>query len=101
MRQVTDDETEFIEKYCADYLSKFGLRQDLDDNRHYSIPELADLHGLTVPEFSSLLQGYTPLPRHWQDGLRGGALKELEYWRNQKLVMRQHKPAYMQYVYAH
>jgi len=101
MRQVTDDETEFIEKYCADYLSKFGLRQDLDDNRHYSIPELADLHGLTAPEFSTLLQGFTPLPHSWQDGLRGWQLKMMAYWREHQPVMRQHKPAHMQYVYAH
>ena len=101
MRQVTDEDTEFIEKYCADYLSKFGLRQDLDDNRFYTLEELADLHGLTVPEFYTLLSGYTPLPHQHEFGLRGRELKALEYWRNQKLVMRQHKPAYMQYVYAH
>ena len=101
MRQVTDDETEFIEKYCADYLSKFGLRQDLDDNRFYTLEELADLHELTMPEFTTLLSGYTPLPHQHKDGLRGWQLKALEYWRNQQLVMRQHKPVWAQYFYAH
>ena len=77
------------------------LRQDLDDNQHYTLEQLADLHGLTLCEFARILQDYTPLPHRFEDGLRGWELKMLAYWRKQSPVMRQHKPVSAQYFYAH
>ena len=52
----------------------------LDDNTFYTLEQLADLHGLTLCEFARLLQDFTPLPRFYEDGLRGWQLKMLNFW---------------------